>query len=347
MKWRFSLALLVAGSAPATTIVPPENLGELAQHAQVVVLAQSLQQEVRPRGPLRFTVTRFRVLEAVKGSVPETLEVEVPGGSFGERTWSVPGFPKFQLGEVYLLFLDMTPRGTWVPKVASYGILRRVLGTDGSHLLTPLDEEAGLETFPRADGILPETPEVYGELKLLAHIKDVLAGKARWDRRQVVAPRQVVPLKARSFAPPGACTYITSPYPRWPYNTPSPPGTVVMYAQDTGDPSYPNAFTAVASAIAMWMGIPGTSLSLAYGGPVAYTLPCTSGQDTPGPDDPVVVFNDPCGDIADPPCPGVLAFGGPWWSGTHTFDGMSWGSIVSWFVVVNNGAGCIGTPGYQ
>ncbi|MDW7967472.1 MAG: hypothetical protein RMI39_05065, partial [Thermoanaerobaculum sp.] len=235
----------------------------------------------------------------------------------------------------------------------SYGLLERVLGRDGSHLLQPIPEAEGLETFPRPDGVLPEKVGTFGELKLLARLKGVVAGQERWQGRAVRAERDQLPFKGWATAPPSACAYLTSspPYPRWPYNTANPPGTVSIFAQSTGDPSYPNAFSALAGAVSMWMGLPNTSLSLAYGGPISYTLTCTPDPnkvDVPGFGENVVVFNDPCSDLADlSGCSGVLGYGGAWYGTPHAFDGMSWFTIGSWFVVVNNGAGCLGAPRYQ
>ena len=46
-------------------------------------------------------------------------------------------------------------------------------------------------------------------------------------------------------------------------------------------------------------------------------------------------------------CSGVLAVGGAYATDYHTFDGTSWNSIMSLYVVVNNGAGCLGSENYQ
>ncbi|WP_152544062.1 matrixin family metalloprotease, partial [Thermoanaerobaculum aquaticum] len=99
----------------------------------------------------------------------------------------------------------------------------------------------------------------------------------------------------------------------------------------------------------MWMGVPDTSYNLGYAGDKAYTLPCTGGQDNPPAGENIVVFNDPCSDISSAPCNGTLAFGGPWYSySTHTFDGAPWYTIISWFVVVNDGiGGCLSATNYR
>lgn len=357
MRFRVLASLgLLATAAYGATLVPPENLGEFARGCQLVVLARCERTQTLPRGPLLFTYASFTSLEVVKGPMPggSQFTVETPGGEFGGQGWAVAGSPRFTPGQVYLLFLNASPRGTWQPPALAYGLLRRVLGRDGSHLLEPLPEVAGLESFPRPDGVLPEIPETYRELSLLPHLREVIQGTRSWDSNQVRAYEYQLPLKVNAMALPSQCTNIRSsaPYVRWPYNTPSPPGLVSMYAQQPGDTSMPNpadAYQAVADALAMWMGVANTSYNLGYGGDKAYTLPCTGGQDNPPAGEHIVVFNDPCSDISGSGCVGTLAFGGPWYSlTTHTFDGAPWYTIISWFVVVNDGVGgCFSPTNYR
>ncbi len=356
MKPRWVLGLtFFATVAYGASIVPPENLGALAQGAQLVVLARCQGFETLPRGPLLFTHTTFTTLEVLKGVLPvgSPFTVETPGGQRHGQGWLVPGSPSFTPGDVYLLFLNASPRGTWQPPLLAYGLLRRVLGRDGSHLMEPLPEVSGLETFPRPDGVLPEIPETYRELALVPHLREVIAGRRPWDSNRVRAYEHQLPPKASTMALPSQCTNLRSspPFLRWPYNTANPPGQVRMYAQQPGDISMSNpsnAYAFVADALAMWMGVAGTSYDLAYAGDKPYTLPCSGSQDVPPAGENIVVFNDPCSDIAGSGCVGTLAFGGPWYGGFHTFDGATWYSIISWFVVVNDGVGgCFSPTNYR
>jgi hypothetical protein len=360
-----ALALL-ALEAGAASIVPPQDLGELARTSEAVVLAQAGAPRVSQHGPLLFTLTTFRVLEVAAGPLQrgDRVTVEAPGGELDGLAWLVAGAPHFEPGQVYLLFLSQKATGEWLPQVMSYGMLRRVLGRDGTTLLEPLDDAYGLDVFPRPDGILPETVQTYREAALLPHLGAVAAGAA-WDAGQVLARADQLPLTASALQAPAGCAYLgNSPYPRWPYNTASSPGQVTIYAQSSGDPSYPGgasgAITAVQNAVGApdgWMGIPNTSLNLASGSK-PYTLTCSGNcktSDTPPlyipcAGDNVVVFNDPCGQITDlSGCTGTLAFGGPYTGGTHVLpsDGSTWSTIWSLFVIVNNGAApCLGTLGY-
>ena len=348
---------LAAAFAKATSIVPPENLGELARMSDAVVLAQAGSSSAVPAGPLLFTHTTFRVMEAVTGplSTGDHIKVRVPGGDLADSGWLVPGAPRFDPGQVYLLFLHRKNTGQWLPQAMAYGLLRRVAGRDGSILLAPVPEAADVEPFPRPDGILPEKVETYREATLVAHLRAVASGSAEWSARRVLAAGDQVPIEVQAQSVPSSCRYITAPnppsptppppFPRWPYNTSSSPGQVnIYYSPSGGDASVSGGGIAqLQGAVNGWMGIPNISLDLAYAGlKSGYTMSCTDTSCMSG-SDPipcygdfanagVVVFNDPCGEV---PAGTELGFGGPWWGSTHTFDGFTWDSIVSQFVVVS------------
>jgi PKD repeat protein len=346
-------ALLVAATASATSIVPPENLGELAHASDAVVLALAGGSSVTSAGPLLFTLTNFRVNEGVSGGLGQNdrITVRVPGGELGGWTWAVPGSPHFQPGHVYLLFLHANGTGQWQPQAASYGLLERITGRDGTSLLTPLPEMADVETFPRPDGVLPEKVETYQEALVVPQLRAVAAGRAIWSAAGVLARSNQLPLVASiQGTPPDGCTYITpsTPYPRWPYNTPNSPGQVELYYSPSGGDTSTACAAAsgcipqLQGAVGMWMGIPSVSLNLAYAGLKSnYLFSCSACTTSDGkpvpcntdfPNQGIVVFNDPCNEV---PPGNELAFGGPWYGPEHTFDGTTWYSIISQFVVVS------------
>ena len=357
---------LAAATATAASIVPPENLGELARMSDAVVLAQAGASSPVPAGPLLFTHTTFRVIEAVAGtlSTGDRIVVRVPGGDLADGGWLVPGAPRFDPGQVYLLFLHRKNTGQWLPQAMAYGLLRRVAGRDGSSLLAPVPEAADVEPFPRPDGILPEKVETYREPMLVAHLRAVASGSAEWSARRVLASGDQVPIEVQAQSVPSSCRYITAPnppaptppppFPRWPYNTSSSPGQVkIYYSPSGGDATLSGGGIAqVQGAVNGWMGIPNISLDLAFAGlktgytfvcanpPAPTPTPCMSGS-SPVPcyntfsNAGLVVFNDPCGEV---PAGTELGFGGPWYGPTHTFDGFTWYSIISQFVIVSANA---------
>jgi PKD repeat protein len=336
--------------AGATTLIPPSDLGELALRSGVVVVAVAGPSRVSHRGPLLFTRTEFTVTRSLAGGpgAGQMLEVEVPGGQEKDGGWLVAGSPRFESGETYLLFLTPARDACWRPPALAYGLLRASSGTGGRRLLVPLPEAAEAGWLAEPAGRAIEPVGTYLESCLLDHLEEVLVGRAAWNGRKALAPPEALP-PSPDFAPPSTCAFMNAGYNlRWnAFDGGST--TVSMFADAKGDPSISGGgFSQVQGAISGWMAVPNTSLNLGYGGTMSYSLHCSADDDAPPAGTHLVVFDDPCSDMDDLiSCTGVLAFGGPWYGGTHTFDGATWYTIQSWFVVVNNGTGCIGSTNYR
>jgi len=345
------VASLAVGIAGAASIVPPANLGELAQMSEAVALVQAGTSQTVQRGSLLFTLTGLRVLQSVAGplQVRERITVEAPGGELDGIGWMVAGSPRFEPGHVYLLFLDQRPTGEWQTRMLAYGLLHRIRGRDGSSLLAPLPEQGDMQPFPRPDGILPEAVETYSEIALLPHLKAVARREQAWDSRKVRARSEQFPMEASTQAIPAGCAFMSGSGTNMRWQKFDQGQSVAMNADATGDSSISGGgFAQVQGALDDWMGIASTNLKLVYGGTLSYAMTCTTNRDYPAYGTNVVMFNDPCSDIADlSGCAGTLGFGGPWYSGSHTFDGATWYTITSWFVVLNNGVGCLGATNYQ
>jgi formylglycine-generating enzyme required for sulfatase activity/PKD repeat protein len=365
-----TLALLAA-AASASSIVPPRNLGELATSSRAVVLAKALRSRVVSRGPLLFTETTFLVDQYAKGELPgasaappqrldtDAFKVLTPGGRLPHSGWLVSGTPRFVPGKRYLLMLSGVRADRMQLRMLSWGVLEEVPGRDGSTLLAPLPEAAELESFPRPDGTESEAVGTYREGALLDTLGAVASGAREWSAADVLASPAQLPLVVGSASPPPSCTYMTSspPYTRWSIFDSNPPGQVTIYADSDTDPSITGGgLTELQAALAAWDGTD-TSLNLSYGGTMAFSLSCdgtlnevpSGDPETPPYGTNIVVFNDPCSDIPDlSGCSGYLGFGGPWYgASTHTFDGATWQTISAWFVVLNNGIGCLGSTNYR
>ena len=346
-----TFVVLTTGVAWPSSIVPPLNLGELAQRSEHIVLARAGTAAAVSRGELLFTRTTFAVEQDLRGALPPgaTIAIETPGGETGNAAWIVAGSPRFSPGSRYLLFLDGSAAGAMRPAMLSYGILREQPGRAGVRLLAPLPEAAQLRPFPRHDGQLPEEIGIYREDALIGLVGRILRGEAGWDARQALATSADIPLQVAVAAPPAGCSFMNSGGQNIRWDVFDTGGSVSIYASAAPDPSISGGgYAQVEGAVDDWMAVASTSLNLSYGGALSYSMTCTSGQDTPGSGVNIVMFNDPCNDISNlSSCTGVLGFGGPWFGDTHTFDGSTWYSIASWFVVLNNGVGCLGATDYQ
>jgi formylglycine-generating enzyme required for sulfatase activity/fibronectin type 3 domain-containing protein len=370
--------LLLAAAAQATSIVPPRNLGEIAQSSQVVVLGEPIASRVVRRGALLFTETTFLVDETIKrdgavrrtskGSVPtiDVVRVLVPGGRVGDVGWQVPGAPEFAPGEHYLLMLDGQSSDRLQLRMLSYGLLQQVRGSDGSQLLAPVAAARDLMPFERADGVAPEPIATYRKAALLSHLGGVVAGTTSWTATAALAAPAQLPTEVAASSPPSNCRFMSDGSGhslRWSQFGNAPPTNLTIYGSTASDPSISGGgYTELQNAIGMWDGT-STSLTLSYGGSTNPNLSCDSnfneasadtpgnGVDTPAFGTNVVAFADPCSDIPDlSGCSGILGFGGPWFSGSHSFDGATWGTVVGLMAVLNNGvgplSGCLSATGY-
>ncbi len=341
-------------SVRAATVIPPRNLGDLGRRADAVVLATALESRPAQRGPLLFTSTRFLVHEAVSGGfrAGDEFSAEAPGGERDGIGWAVAGSPRFEPGTAYLLFLTAAPGRVWQPTVLSWGILRRVETETLGNVLVPLEEGEQLEALPRPDGMPSEALVPMLETPLLQHLESVISRREEWNAALIAAPQDLLTRDGTlsALSVPSQCTFMSGSSGNLRWRTFDTGGAVAISGALPGDSSLPGGgFSQVSGAVSAWMAVPSTNLSLSYGGQVTYSLTCTSGQDQPDRYHNVVVFNDPCSDIPDlSGCTGTLAFGGPWFNlSTFTFDGAPWQEIIAWGVVVNNGAGCLGSTNYQ
>ena len=346
---------LAAATAGASSIIPPRNLGELATSSKAVVLGEALSSRVLRRGQLLVTSTTFAVDQVVKGGpeLPGLVTVTVPGGELDGQGWLVGGAPRFVDGERYLLMLSGSDVSHMQLAMMAYGVFREVPGRDGSALLQPVEELGDVKTFARSDGVQAETLGVYRKGVLLQHLGEVTRGTRQWDGAAVLAAPEQIPFRVSAAAAPASCVYMrdgSNRALRWKVFDNTPPSQVSMYADSDGDPSIAGGgFAEVSTAVGKWNGT-GSSLNVVYGGATGFSLSCDNidqEPDVPPSGTNIVVFDDPCSDIPNlSGCSGTLGFGGPWYSGTHSFDGATWSTISSWFLVLNNGVGCMGSSEY-
>jgi hypothetical protein len=292
-----------------------------------------------------FTVTRFHLLQAVSGAATgNVFEVREPGGRLADRAVAVAGAPRFVTGRRYLLFLDRAPGGRWQSKMMAYGLLEELAGT----LLRPLPEAAKIEvrSWDKARGVEPVA--VYRKTALLTHLRDVAKGAVAWDAQQVSAE----PLGAALLASPQYCVFLTDggdnlPM-RW-FGFETGDRTVTLVATTPGQNGIADGgVSAVQQGIAAWTDHSDSVIRYAFAGTRARNITCSANFDY---DEGAVIFNDPCDDIADlsTSCAGVLAFGGAFYDPTTTqlHDGEPWHPINSTFVIVNNGAECVGETSFK
>ena len=331
------LVLLGAAGAHAASVAPPRNLGHLARMSRAVVLARAGEARVEDRG-LPYTITLFDLVEAVGGRpTGAQFEVEVPGGRIRRRAAVVGGAPRFEAGRTYMLFLAGARQGRWRPQMLGYGLLEEVKGRE---LLRPLPEADEIALVGEAEPVL-----VYRRDELVEHLREVLAG-APWRAQAVLAPLQAV--VAELHTKPAQCEFQRHsdgiPLRRFGYET----GTTMSVFHTTPGQSgiADGGVAAVRDGAAAWTSHAESAMHFLYAGSRARSISCSGGSDI---DQGGVVFNDPCGDLPDVAgCAGTLGFGGSFYNlATQVHDGEAWHPVTTPFVVMNNGAECVGATRFK
>lgn len=358
-RWRFlvilSLSLLAVPSAFATTVAPPDNLGQLARLSRAVVFAQAIESRVEEGSPLPYTVTRFLTLQRVAGAdTGLVFEVREPGGAGERRGAAVSGAPRYRAGGNYLLFLDPAPEQRWRSRMLAYGLLVEVPGSD---VLAPLPEAGEIDVFTRKSF---EPPSRYHRDALLRHLRDVAQG-APWNSRQVVAgdalesQSQTKSASVQVKAAPSSCRFLGTgigdglPI-RW-FGFEQGTATATIAPTTPGQVGISDGgVAAVQEGAASWMNHSDSVVRLTVGSARPRNLTCSLDFDR---DPNGVVFNDPCGDIPDfASCnqPGnVYSYGGVFYDpGTSlTHDGAQWHPATSTWVLINNGTECVGELNFK
>ena len=353
--WLILLLLLIlsVGYSGATTIIPAADPGVLALDSQAVFLVRAGDSRVLARSNYLATATELEVISVIKGSITpgEVIESIVPGGSKDGVGWAVSGTPTLEAGEVYLFFADQDPRGRWQPRLLADSVLRREIAKDGSTVLVMLDEATQLNRVSQFEKAEPLVPGPVDEALFLDAIERSLGGTIGWDWSPLMVKLEDFSAVAKSV--PSECSFMNSSGNNIRWKTFDTGGQVTISATAAGDPSIAGGgFSEVSGAIGRWNSdVDPTSLNLRYSGTSSFTFSsCKSGEldDYPPSGTNVVVFDDPCEDIADlSGCSGTLGFGGPWFGGTHTHDGTTWATASSLFVVLNNNAGCLTSTNYE
>jgi hypothetical protein len=329
-----SLFLCVAGGAHASTVAPPSDLGHLARLSDAVVLARAESSWTEAAGPdaLPWTATRFARLTQVSGTaLPDVFVVAEPGGASATRGVAIGGAPDFRTGRTYLLFLAQGTAGRWRARMLSYGLL---VEDAERGLLVPMDESAALELAPFAAF---EPVGAYERDALLGHLADVAQGAA-WNRHLAGwRPSEgLVP-------PPAQCGFLTDTTDglriRWFGYEAGGTQSQIRHTMP-GQAGIPDGgVSAVTQSVAAWTDHADSIIRYAYAGSAPRQLNCTQGAELGA-----VWFNDPCADIPDlTGCAGTLAFGGVSYSIVpQLHDGDLWHPVQAPYVVINNGAQCVG-----
>lgn len=150
---RFVILSIVACCVQAANAATLESMTieRMASEATAVVRGTVGASRVGRFGALVYTLSRFEVAEAIKGTPPGRLEVALPGGTVGALTQRFSGVPQLAEGQEYLAFLWTGPSGR--TQIVGFGQGLFEIHRDGDRVearRAPLDEGVTLLSSPEA-----------------------------------------------------------------------------------------------------------------------------------------------------------------------------------------------------
>jgi hypothetical protein len=174
----FLILLSSLAAVHATTLVRL-SLDQLAAGSDAVARVNFSSAETRWENGTIWTVTTVKVVETMKGNLPDEISVRLPGGRVGHLTATVEGTPRFHPGDDAIVFLKHSPAGGftvagWVegtfrisrdPRTGNQTVTQessafavfdpasRTFRTEGVHRM-PIDEFRGrlASAFSRSEG---------------------------------------------------------------------------------------------------------------------------------------------------------------------------------------------------
>jgi matrixin/fibronectin type III domain protein len=321
-------ALAGAAAAARADVAPRWSDEQLASFASAIVSGRVT--AIGTGRDIRTGVTHTYVTVAVdrvfKGDISErSIVVKQLGGRIGDETFTVIGQAEFTTGEEVLLFLDARRRdGTLYTTALWQGkwTLERDAATS-ERIATRRDPESA------GHGALRDAAERRSLAAFTSRLETIGAGAPASGARRFAIEPGADEMRGVALQPARDALPFTQLGPaRW--NEFDSAASIPVDTQTSGQPGLAGGgFAELGRATGAWSGAAG--LRFAGGG---NTSRCFGA----GPIDSriSIIFNDPCGDIADNQS--IIAIGGfqQTTSGGRTVNGVGFGRIVAGYYVTND-----------
>jgi hypothetical protein len=321
----FPILLLLASAAHAVTYIVPEDRVMIQQSADIVVATGVTSLVERNESGAIVTRYMLRIEEVLKGSraAGEHLVLTERGGVLGERVTYIPGTPRYQPGERYLVFTEANRNGEPV----TYGM--------------------GLGQFffvPRAEQTLSIRAEIEGfDQNLENHVEKARDATGFLAYIRGIVARDIAP-EPRYFVDDAQSRF--RPQSEWNIQTEATRGSYLMADAGrafrwknpsatfvkSGTAAGVNGDSAVTQAFAQWNG---TASNIDYkdGGQDNTAVGGISDVDTSDGKN-AILFNDPNNQI---PSAGVAGIGGITEGGNpYSLGGENFWDMIEVDVVMNN-----------
>ncbi len=332
-----------------TTIIPFTDLGSLTQYSDAVVIATVLDHyAVEQEGETRFRF-RLKVSKTIKGALHEDNDFEVQRWEkvIDDKWMTMWGDLDLYDGASYLLFLDKRPSGLYHPLCFSYYVFEE-LTMNGVSYMVPSE---GAREFVLHQDTESEPLAVYRKKDLIASLSEVVAG-AEWNNS--IAKTHLSQDDFYHFdnqrAVPSECTYMTAAGRNIRWNVFEENAVGIHYTQGGAAGCSSSIARTQAAISGLQAAYP--DINITDQGTVVNFANC-SDESALGSDfrswvsanlggyrNIVIFYDDPCDEVSDlNNCGGILAIGGVYSIGKHTYDGVDWGTGQYGYVVLNDGLG--------
>lgn len=343
------LMVRVSFTAQGTTIIPFTDLGALTHYSDAVVIATVLDQyAVELDGETRFNI-KLKVSKTIKGTLHEDIDFEVQRWEkvIDDKWMTMWGDLDLYEGASYLLFLDKRPSGLYHPLCFSYYVFEE-LTMNGVSYLVPSE---GAREFTLHKDTETEPLAVYQKKELIASLSRVVAGE-EWNSN--IARTGLSQDDFYHFdnqrAVPSECTYMTAAGRNIRWNVFEDNSVGIHYTQGGAAGCSSSIARTQAAISGLQAAYP--DINITDQGTVVNFANCADetamGSDfrswvnsnLGGYRNIVIFYDDPCDEVTDlDNCGGILAIGGLYSIGKHTYDGVDWGTGQYGYVVLNDGLG--------
>ena len=326
--WILILVIIVPSPGSATTYVLVAD-DTLADQADVIVEVRVLEVDPSPSIGRPVTDYRMAVDRVIRGgAVASPLTVRTPGGILANGIGlHVYGAPSFEEGQRALLFLTPHANGT-------YRILHLMLGA--FRLVERDGESLALRQLSGAEEIsLPGRVPPRDGPRNLERFRVWLEDRSRGVTRSADYFVELLPEKF---------TILTSSGRKIRWRTFDSGGNVSFRAHAGGQPGLSGGgFSQFQTALAAWRNDPDTPIDYRYAGTTSSIGGALNTYDGVN----QILFDDLATPSAfDQPFScgageSVVAVGGVWFSGTHTFNGETFNTAIGGDIVTNKGIDCL------
>lgn len=337
----------------ASTIVPFLNLGEVLKNSDIVVYGEVADDLMYQQENFTQQIFGLKTLVNIKGDhhVGDIISIKNYHHFTGDLEAKVWGDLYLEKGKRYLLFLkESNQAGLYTALCMSYYSFEEV-EQNGMNYLMPAPESSELHLAKRPDGKVAEPLRAYLKTDLIKYLASITDNPDKWSKDQYRPKSIGIDELTNRAEPPSHCTFVFgSPWSRW---TGFPSQQLPVRYRAGGDAlcSSGVAYTeaAVTELNSKYLGI-----KLNNSGAFSdYTPNCVGGSASSGNfttyvnsnlgggRNVCVMYNDPCNEIPNlSDCEGILAIGGHYAGGSHSFQGKTWLNASYGFVIINEIGNC-------